>query len=177
MAGVRHSAGNWLQQASSTAIYTCDVTTVVLEGEQKMKRVNAQNPARRGFTLVELVVVVLVLGIIASVAAPKMFDTAGDARTNATIQSLSVVRNAIELHRAQVGSLPGNAGTEADFKADLEPFLSGPFPANKLSAAANDATVSVQTTGNALSVSGAHDWRYDNASGEIIINVAGFNTL
>ena len=46
------------------------------------KSVTCTKKRRGGFTLIELVVVVLVLGIIASVAAPKMFDTANDAREN-----------------------------------------------------------------------------------------------
>jgi type II secretion system protein G len=84
------------------------------------KSVTCTSKRRGGFTLIELVVVVLVLGIIASVAAPKMFDTANDARENSTIQSLAVVRDAIELHRAQNGAYPGDLGTEADLKADLK---------------------------------------------------------
>ena len=142
-----------------------------------MKRSHTQSPKRRGFTLVELVVVVLVLGIIASVAAPKMFDTAGDARTNGTHQSLAVIRDAIELHRAQNGTYPGNAGTDADFKADLKPFIKGGFPKNQITAAANDGTVAVQTAGTALSAGGAQDWKYDNTTGEFIINTTGYDSL
>ncbi len=137
----------------------------------------ARQLSRKGFTLVELVVVILVLGIIAAVAAPKMFDTAGDARDNSTIQSLAVVRDAIELHRAQNGAFPGDLGTEADLKADLVLFLKGPFPTNQITAAANDATVAVVSAGTPLSALGAQDWRYDNTTGDLIINTAGFDNL
>jgi prepilin-type N-terminal cleavage/methylation domain-containing protein len=132
---------------------------------------------RKGFTLVELVVVVLVLGIIAATAAPKMFNTAGDARESSTSTSLAVVRDAIDLYHAQVGTYPGDAGTEADFKTDIESFLRGPFPTNQLPAAANDTTVRVQTTGTALTANGAQDWAYDSTTGEFIINTSGFDTL
>jgi general secretion pathway protein G len=132
---------------------------------------------RKGFTLVELVVVVLVLGIIAATAAPKMFNTAGDARESSTKTSLMIVRDAIDLHNAQVGGYPGDSGTETDFKADLEPFLRGPFPLNQLPDAEHDGSVRVQTTGTALSVSGTQDWAYDSTTGDFIINTSGFEAL
>ncbi|MFN0195849.1 MAG: type II secretion system protein [Planctomycetaceae bacterium] len=131
---------------------------------------------RKGFTLVELVVVILVMGIVAAVAAPKMFSAAGDARTNTTKQSLTVIRNAIQLYRAQTGVLPGEAGSEADLKADLGPYLQGPFPTNQIPEAANDASISVVTAGTPLTVSGAQDWKYDNVTGECIINTTGLGT-
>ncbi|MGN6136167.1 MAG: prepilin-type N-terminal cleavage/methylation domain-containing protein, partial [Aureliella sp.] len=65
--------------------------------------VRTTNRKRKAFSLVELVVVVLILGIIAAVAAPRMFDTAGDARKNSTKSSLAVLRDAIELYKAQTG--------------------------------------------------------------------------
>ncbi len=134
---------------------------------------------RKGFTLVELVVVVLVLGIIAAVAAPKMFDTAGNARDNATKQSLAVVRDAIELYRAQNGSYPGDSGTQADLQTDLQPLLKGPFPKSTLSGAAGDRSVTVETDGGPLSadVDGASDWVYDKTTGEFLINETGYETL
>lgn len=128
---------------------------------------------RNGFSLVELVVVVLVMGIIAAVAGPKMFDTAGDARANGTKQSLSVVRDAIELHKAQVGAYPGDGGDEADLKADLTPFLRGAFPKVEIGANKNN-NVRVATAGTALTATGTEGWAYDNSTGEFVINDATY---
>lgn len=123
---------------------------------------------RSAFTLVELVVVILVLGIIAAIATPKLFDTAGDARINSTKQSLAVLRNSIELYRSTNGSFPAD-------KTAIETMLKSPFPTNQITAAANDATLAVVTAGTALTASGAQDWKYDSTSGEIIINTSGYD--
>lgn len=135
-----------------------------------------RNATRRGFTLVELVVVVLVLGIIASVAAPKMFGTAGDARDNTTTQSLTVIRDAIELYLAKNGAYPGNEGTESDFKADITPYIKGVFPKSHVKGATGDASVAVVSDGTPLTASGTQDWKFDNTTGEFIINDANFVT-
>ena len=51
---------------------------------------------RSGFTLIELVVVIMILGILAGVAAPKLLTVSADATDNGLKQTLSIVRDAIE---------------------------------------------------------------------------------
>ena len=85
---------------------------------------------RKGFTLIELVVVVMILGILAAVAAPKLLNTSGTATDNGVRQTLAVVRDAIERFTAEQGGVkPGAAATtEAGFLADIGPYLRGSFP-------------------------------------------------
>ena len=78
----------------------------------------------KGFTLIELVVVVMILGILAAVAAPKLLGTSSTASDNGLKETLGVVRDAIERYTAEHGgALPGQAGTEAGLKTDLLPYL------------------------------------------------------
>ena len=124
---------------------------------------------RAGFTLVELVVVVVVIGILAAVAVPKLLRMTDTATETGLLQDLAVVRDAIELHTAQNGGkLPGDAGTEADFKADLARYIRK-FPANPVK---NSAAVDVRATGAAFAgaVGTGEGWRYDNKSGQFIAN-------
>jgi general secretion pathway protein G len=77
---------------------------------------------RRAFTLIELVIVILILGILAGVAARKMFNIDDGADANIR-HNLSVVRDAIDLFEAQNGRLPGADGNQATFKSELTPFI------------------------------------------------------
>ena len=132
---------------------------------------------RRGFTLIELVVVVLVMGILAAVAAPKMFDTASTAKTNSTRQSLVVVRDAIELYKAQNGTYPGQTGTGTALATDLKPFLKGPFPKVAIAGVPGDASVKYETDGNGTGTAdGTKDWIYDKLDGSFVINLAPYDT-
>jgi len=74
---------------------------------------------RLGFTLVELVVVVLILGILSAVAAPKVISSITASRDVCAQTNLQVVRDAVELFTIDNGRLPGADGNESTFKDDL----------------------------------------------------------
>ncbi len=127
---------------------------------------------RSAFSLVELVVVVLIIGILAAVAAPKMFDTAGDARDSATRASLGILRDAVELHRAQNGTYP----TAANITTAIRPFIKGPFPRVQTTRVPgpNQNALVVGSTADPLAVvaSSTNGWVYNETTGDIAVNHA-----
>ncbi len=121
---------------------------------------------RNGFSLVELVVVVLILGILAAVAAPRVFDTAGDAGKNGTKQSLIVVRDAIQSYKAQNGSFP----PAATLATALKPFLKYPFPSVQIGSNKNNLVASSTQPTITTVEPGANGWAYNETTGEFVIN-------
>jgi len=61
---------------------------------------------KRAFTLVEILIVVVILGILAAIVVPQFAKAADDARGGNVQTQLSTIQNAIELYRARVGSYP-----------------------------------------------------------------------
>lgn len=129
---------------------------------------------RKGFTLIELVVVVMILGILAAVAAPKLLGTSGTATDNGLKQSLAVIRDAIELFAAEnSGKLPGADGAEATFKTDLEPYLRGAFPTCPVGAKNDQVKITTSAGAIAGEASPTQGWHYNSTSGEFIVNFTG----
>ena len=54
-----------------------------------------------GFTLIEMLIVIIILGILAMVIIPQISVSTGDAKVNTLRANLSTVRNAIELYYHQ----------------------------------------------------------------------------
>jgi len=66
----------------------------------------ARRPARRGFGLIELVIVVVIIGIIAAIAIPRMSRGSQGAADSALAGNLSVLRNAVDLYQTEASHTP-----------------------------------------------------------------------
>jgi len=77
---------------------------------------------KRGFSLLELVIVVVIIGIIAAIAIPRMSRGTAGASDSAVAGDLAVVRNAIDLFAAEHG---GKFPTIANVENQLTQYTDG----------------------------------------------------
>lgn len=159
-----------------------------------------------GFTLVELLIVVVILGVLAAIAIPQFSASTDDSKAAALDATLSNLRTAIELYYQQHGSYPsavaaggafGAINTEAAFRDQLVNYTSaagaasttkdatykyGPYlkkstiPADPIK---NVATVEVITTGTLGMTATSGDpggWKFDNKTGQLIVNIAAYQS-
>ena len=67
-----------------------------------------------GFTLVELMVVVIIIGLLAALVAPKLFGKVEQSRTKAAMAQIELFGAALDQYRLDVGRYPTTAeGLEA----------------------------------------------------------------
>lgn len=60
----------------------------------------------RGFTLIELIVVMAIVALLASIAAPRYFNSLQKSRETALLASLTTMRDAIDQYAADKGRYP-----------------------------------------------------------------------
>ena len=138
--------------------------------------------AKRGFTLVEILIVVVILGILAAIVIPQFTQASTEAKTNSLCSDLQTLRSQIELYKCQHNDVApsddpndfvdqmvyctdedgATAGTPSKVRDTTYRF--GPYlervpenPFNGLSAIDNTGTVG----------DGVGGWEYDGTTGEI----------
>lgn len=82
-----------------------------------MKKLASKNfSVQKGFTLIELVVVIVILGILAATAAPKFIDLTGDAKSSVMKGVQGSIESAVSMLHAKaiVEGKTANASTTVD---------------------------------------------------------------
>lgn len=82
---------------------------------------------RRGFTLLELVVVIIVLGLLAGLVAPQIIGRVSDAKSTTAKTQIELFSVALDSYRLDNGSYPT---TEQGLAALRERPTRSPAPAN-----------------------------------------------
>jgi len=62
--------------------------------------------SEKGFTLVELMIVVLILGALAAIAIPRIMGGAQTARISACSTNIDMLNSQIEMYNANTGAWP-----------------------------------------------------------------------
>jgi general secretion pathway protein G len=134
--------------------------------------------ARRGFTLVEILIVVIILGILAAIVIPQFTNASQDARKNSVTSQLQTIRSQVELYKLQhLDKLPAllTDWTQLTGRTDQNGTTSGTlsfgpylqqYPKNPMN---GNSTVlqsgAVGTTGYPTAATGAAGFVFDYSSG------------
>lgn len=136
-----------------------------------------------GFTLVELLIVVVILAILAAVVIPQINNASAEAKESALRGSLATVRQAISLYRVQHNETYPGQGGWSEFVTQLTtgtdatgapgtkfgPYLRTGFPENPVTASADGQAVATMPP----AAPGGSAWIYCTATGELRANVPG----
>jgi len=138
---------------------------------------------KHGFTLVEILIVVVILGILAAIVIPQFSQASLEARESSLKSNLQAVRSQIELYKIQhIENLPGTQGSVTFVNAmtnstdsagattgtDYGPYMRA-VPVNPFIPGTVTTLVNEGTTTPVVGDDTSH-WYFNTSTGEFVAN-------
>jgi general secretion pathway protein G len=92
-----------------------------------MKKVRQKKNTQAGFTLIELMVVIVILGLLAGVIIPRFMGETDKAKVATTKMQIASLESALKMYKLDNGSYPS---TEQGLQALVEAPTAGNLPTN-----------------------------------------------
>jgi len=152
----------------------------IVENEVFFKKRGMEMKAKSGFTLVEILIVVVILGILAAIVIPQFTEASTEAKESSLCTDLQTMRSQIELYKIQHNdAYPDMAVAAAGGDNDLTqptdidgavvavgtPNSYGPYiqkiPTNQF----NDLDTIREEAGASTAGAGTHGWVFNTDTG------------
>ena len=140
--------------------------------------------AKSGFTLVEILIVVVILGILAAIVIPQFTEASTEAKLSSLVTDLQTLRSQIELYKIQhndetpsfanfVAQMTGYTDVDGVVQAAAGPGVYGPYiqkvPVNQFNNMFDPATGNIHGLLDKSGIVGddGGSWEYTEATGTI----------
>ena len=145
--------------------------------------------AKRGFTLVEILIVVVILGILAAIVIPQFTEASTEAKMSSLCTDLQTVRSQIELYKVQHNDdFPGDGGATfvqaltggTDIAGDVDaalPYDYGPYLQKIPTNGFNDLDTVRLEAGASTAGANTHGWVFNTDTGAFQADSTGHAAL
>ncbi len=123
---------------------------------------SARRMVKKGFTLVEILIVVVILGILAAIVIPQFTNASTTARAGSLQSQLQTIRAQLELYRVQHNDIYPNMIADGNVWTDLTVAAGGFGPYLQA------APINPFTNTSDMSAAGNTAWRYTDATGVLL---------
>lgn len=135
----------------------------------------ARTTVAKGFTLVEILIVVVILGILAAIVVPQFTNAANEARGGNVSTQVSTIESQLELWAARNNGVYPDLVTDGFGDADTADTMVGEnylkeIPVNPFTNSSSVvASTAFDTDASVFEIADSTDgWAYDRATGNIV---------